>query len=628
MLVSFLVLSLFNLSVLISSSKLPTIFSFSNIGECAVHVKELTSIPYQGQRLIEQFVLPSINEGNVWTFWSPNQSEIIKPTLNFFEQCSLNIVVDEKEHPNTSSMNHYFERNLYTLKPWKYSTFLIVRPNYAVAYPNVSLRLDHKLFAYSIDCEDLHCSKSFRYFAFEKVSRNWVKLRLEASFASLFLEGKTDDLSKLEIDWLVSGVTDPYPQCLKTFWHKIPSCSHNGFTIQTLKSRLNFTYTQSSYGYESKNPYGLIAYSLKLRHLNNFRDIFRISLDAHGELNILYGDFYVRRERIEFQAFSSPFLPNLWLLFYTSTLFSTLTMFSNRSLKDSGYIKRLTFAVSSMYRLLMGQELCRKKLGFVLLSFSITIITNLYKNEITSKLIAQPSKEIIKDLVDLIDKGYRVTYPEYRPDPISRETARQQMLQDWFRNAYKIRDRNPSVYEESRLYPMKSDWWNESEFLETMTNPKEKTGYVFSDDQLSDRIQYLAMLYHKEPKFSYHIMKEPVYRDWYFNKFENVMSHKQVELTNLFRENGLFAFWSRLIRNLYELQVRTRFGSEAGTQPSEVFIFLPNLAPVFIILVALLLCTSAAFLGEIIHADFFSCSGGFLMRFGSFITAETNVESY
>jgi len=417
----------------------------------------------------------------------------------------------------------------------------------------------------------------------------------------------THQLAKPILDWQAVGKRAPYPECLQTHWiPQVPNihdqCHFHDILVNSLAYHLNFSFVQSSTSISlsgSSNPSGLLLTSVRITKPSDL-NTGTASLLAKYDESFLYCDFKTLSERIPFDAIWSALHHIIWILIFLSLILSIIVLTLTDKLKQEKYVhdrisipkslsSQIAHQVLKVFRILLDQDLdlrSQSTIFILILSFNFMTVTNIYRNEITSKLIVRPPRVVLKDLVDLAKNGYRITYRNKYKTQEERE-KRRRVNGRLFKLIMEMKN-SAALFDNLKYGPMKSLGLNESEFANAIGNPKAKTAMYFTDNYYEPRGPgFLFTLKLHKPQYVCQLTEGEAMGFFYYAYFHSRISQEQKEMTELFRETGLLNLWKGLVVGVTELRNRNRASKVATLTGGDVrrkFIVISNLIPVFSII--------------------------------------------
>ncbi len=281
-------------------------------------------------------------------------------------------------------------------------------------------------------------------------------------------------------------------------------------------------------------------------------------------------------------AWFSPFELRVWIvLLFTSIIVSlVLAGFSRQWLVSIAFV-----SMGSLLRQcqpLPKQNLLGKfgaGLGLLLLfDFMAFEITSIYENTVTSELIAPIPIKIVKDLVDLIDAGFKVHYYEdYTSPPI---------LEKLFKLPFIARNM-------SHKFSM-NDFLNTYDPSNVNLESKKMARFIWGQ---SNYIEYYFKVLQRQIKAEEcYYVKNLMSSGFAVLAFQIADREDFVKMIGSFREAGLLQFWTDLEKYLHRLILEAGYFGKLSEQPLELIV-LTNLSSLFIFWISLLGFALVVFLG-------------------------------
>ena len=121
-------------------------------GMCTTHIKTFSEHPYT-QDVYSKLIQDNI-DNQIWTLWSShNDSNHVTPILQFYEICSINIIIEAPTpEPEHVRLLQYSKNILYIYREWTHSLLIFVRLSCSKRYHNSILKYPHRLYLHFVDC--------------------------------------------------------------------------------------------------------------------------------------------------------------------------------------------------------------------------------------------------------------------------------------------------------------------------------------------------------------------------------------------------------------------------------------------------------------------------------------------
>jgi hypothetical protein len=196
-------------------------------------------------------------------------------------------------------------------------------------------------------------------------------------------------------------------------------------------------------------------------------------------------------------------------------------------------------------------------------------LTWIYENTVTSELIVPASTKIIKDLVDLVDAGYKVEYTANKGVDV--DTYFQEVFASTFIH---------------RNVPHK---FRKNDFISINANKSDLSRYGNSDNKLAfffiatpDVVAYwLVNIKIATQNQKCYNIKTPISATFDLAYFETADREELVKMVGRFREVGLIQFWSDLAKYLDKLVTERGYYGKLPVEQLEILTLI-NLASLFI----------------------------------------------
>jgi hypothetical protein len=298
-------------------------------------------------------------------------------------------------------------------------------------------------------------------------------------------------------------------------------------------------------------------------------------LMMYASAYLLYSDCSTRDQIISMQAWTGSISSDVWALFACTLVVVVFVVGIEKGRSEhtnSVSIGSLDNALIGTARLVLRQGMPTVHKGLILcviFCHTMTILTNVYENKLTSQIIVPPTKSAM-DIFDFLLKGETIAYVD---------TAPIIHLTNWLAQQHK--DPLPKVTSE-RIAFLQNDIIGLATFgskpavfqflreqdLKTLINPKFRTANC-------DRFA----------------VPNSMYKLSLLHRFQHALRARFVHMTNLFLENGIDQFWKEQREIEKEMLVQKRFRYHNTTDSSALhgnLISFWNLIPFLIVSVSLL----------------------------------------
>jgi len=259
-----------------------TLVNIESLGFPTLHIRLISD------ELISKILLDRIIHSNklfcLLTIVNNNFSRIIQPLISFHESFTINILIEDYR---TTFIRHHFNYvhlSNYALLSWKYSNFIVVRPNCASSALLASHRYPHRFFLYFVSCRFNHPNDDRRFPNYRLVfgghrtiSMNAVYPGISSVFDELTPKAFSNFLQPINLNTPhASSLLRFCKNCLGTV-SKV-YCGYEEMFISELKSILNFTINKNLHRpTRAFNPSGTISVN-KILNSNSLQEIRSTSI--------------------------------------------------------------------------------------------------------------------------------------------------------------------------------------------------------------------------------------------------------------------------------------------------------------------------------------------------------------
>jgi len=260
------------------------------------------------------------------------------------------------------------------------------------------------------------------------------------------------------------------------------------------------------------------------------------------------------------ENFISPLPGSVWLWFLISILFGAVFLYCREIFNSeavtaktvTGHFFLFFKSFSTFYKSIVEQEGNYKMKMLIVYSFSILLITSLYKNDISTGLIAPIRPEPLKDIIEVVyTNGYNVLLPTRKSNEGEENIS---ILTRSVENYFRRKNQYP-LFDISRVEgaPLGLDFLNAKDLFFNRLN---KTAILHHLNQIEFEIFQEALHSLQEEYFCQSAI-EPITVDPQFMKFSNYLNAKMMSYMELFRTNGLIGLWKRSEHYHYGLRTKT-----------------------------------------------------------------------
>jgi hypothetical protein len=599
---------------------------------CTVHLKSYAHLLPIKEFRAESIINSILTENqNLWTMWNVNSSSTsISPEIRFYEQCTINIIVESKYGVEPKLLEHYMSSTRYDQSQLlSHSTFIFVRQSCFNVFGRPIINGVNQIFVHYDGCPWPYIKDRIMPQVFPNtmiVHSNRLPPQYWKSNYIIFLNESTKNiynhedrlpselvrkiLSKGEV--LIYFTMNPvpvYPNCLeRPQYHDVQECHSDDYYLQSLQKTLNFTVEPDSSQTVWENPDVMWAFATRIKaiqyhqkYLNSFH--FR---GSHS-FEVLYCEVEKRKNAIAFKALWEPVRPEIWIMGAMSVTAIALVLtgagkFDRKIINIfCRVICRLFSNLLLVYRVVFAQDISSQSTWLIriILSFSAFILLRNYENEITSSLIAPDPPIVVNDLTELmINHNYSIFYYPtiagrwYEEDvrliydAYYLPTLKIPFLRRKMEDKFRTEKAHPCIARDIRFC-----------LHEIALNLTMKISLLTDNDEFNNDIyfRHLTAL----AKFKgvlCHFTKESVREQFIFSNMYNHLRLLISETTKRFESTGLFLHWEERVKvdtkhgRPYEPMPweKARFGPEgsrtqSNTDFEETFIELVHLIPVIII---------------------------------------------
>jgi hypothetical protein len=313
------------------------------------------------------------------------------------------------------------------------------------------------------------------------------------------------------------------------------------------------------------------------------------SATSHGHMvfakgYLLYSDCITRDQIISMEAWTGSISSNVWILFaFTLVIVNLVVCIEKGRLEhmNSVLISSLERALLGITRLVLRQGIPSVDKGLVLIVIfchAMTLLTNVYENELTSRIIVPHAKSAM-DIFDFLLKGETIAY--ISTGPIA-------LLTNWLAQQHK----NPIPSVKARLVSFQEN----DRYTLTFGSKPPVFQFLLEHD-----LKTLLNPRFRTDNCDRFVVKNSIYEIPLFRKFQHALRARFVYMSHLLRENGIDQYWRGQKELEKQLGFERSFRSHNITDISALegsVISLWNLVPFFIVFVSFLSTALLIFTGE------------------------------
>jgi hypothetical protein len=577
---------------------------------CTVHLKYFSSDGLVAKDTFESVVLS--NKGTaLLTLWS-NDSLLVSPIIQFFEQCSINILI-EKQSLILSSTRQFLIYTNYASRGPLHSIYILIKWECAerAHYEPQALQMELSLFAHFMGtCKnDRKAFRNFPSFSFIPFALNngsatgiFSPIQIQG-YDSIFVKPSLHpNHPSYTIDCVSATVRGNGLSCFRNL--RLQRCnSYRQFLLGHLEGLLNFTCRYKTVYYDRRgksasNGFGWIMMDALL----DDRGLDFVNLrtpEGTTSAKIAYCDFTNRNSRLQLQDWIKPMETNIWVALAVSMFASAILccLHWDTNLESFEFDKILFEASAVIFvGLVLRQYSSKIKHHVLFSSFALAILTlvTLYETQITVELVAPRKPLVIKDLAELVHEK------EYRIYMIAHSEAHKLKEMDYLNNHLNLIGENRLLNYEDVIF---APGFNLSFFGKQGVGDETKRVAMFDRPSLDPSIDLLTFIRKQNPTVNCYYVKRPAGSDWIVAIFNNIMGLKQIKLFRKFFNAGLAEMWKKLAlsRKLSKFRAMSRRKDERerGNNSGDNHIRLENLNSILIALEVLITIAFLLLLSEV-----------------------------
>jgi len=361
-------------------------------------------------------------------------TENVKPSLDFNEQITLNIIIETSNNKRIFEEYQYhdlFGASHYSYRDQRHAIFILIRQSCSTFVVPFAHIVQLQLFFHYVGCNDiLHSAPIYRFpLIYVHIQGRGINIFLyyaefDGPFYTFGVSNKKElrassemQLYHIEADFLC------FPFCLKSYWKMSETnamngrCTYNLILLQNLQLALNFTVRfldepitihlqfyvlVEGSAYESTN-----YFSNYLIHTDN-EETYPFYCEHIDEHNVI----------ASFSPLAQPFSREVWLtitvlLFVLSCV--GIVMRKDQEVNLSLKIVLIGFFSSLflMFRTFIRHEITHTNWIVSLLSFIGVLVSSLYENDITSRLIVPSPPFVYDNIIELLQNNFTILYPVF-----------------------------------------------------------------------------------------------------------------------------------------------------------------------------------------------------------------------
>jgi hypothetical protein len=557
---------------------------------CTAHVKYFPLDTSFGPRdAYEGFVL-SNKEYSLFTLWS-NESLHVSPVIQFFEQCSVNIIFQNPAPNLKTSVNFLKNMNFYGTGPL-HSVYIFMQWNCddEIEYEEEALGLDLSVYLQYLNrtCESVQKEidgvfPNFRLLPFRVSSSYAFLLRVPRGGkpeSSIFI--RKPKLNKNFTPNCISSIKSKYHSYSCLHLREKHKCIYRHFVLSHLQTALNFSCKYINRGdfhvYGHPNPLGFLHFDRSimgkgLREVNPY--IKSWIPEGLTKTLIVYCDFKGSSDRLKIQAWTNPMELHVWIALGVSVL--VCAAFSCAFEPNSGWGSNAFWLIGIILR--QYSTAIQRSILLTAFGLAALTLTSMYENFITIELIAPTKAFPATDLGQLaLDRKYQIYLESFEnpPDSLRIEYLNQYLAEDPKKKRL-LTEKNV-VYFFATKNPT----------LEELGDMKKKVAFLVGGITTGMETVYLRKVSVINPSRECNYVKIPHSMEPLFAEFRNTGSSEQIKIMSYFLEAGFLYAWENTrvyVMQLNNEHIRRIMDSAKDTEEfdeaDEDYLTLVNLVSIF-----------------------------------------------
>jgi hypothetical protein len=554
---------------------------------CTVHLKYFHIEGLVPRDIVENLVTSNINSV-IFTIWS-KVSLLVKPILNFFEECSINILIDRFTSLRSGYVPRFLYYTYYGGRGPLHSVYILI--NWECTniheYESRAVQMEMSLFLHIPRfCKDfkdeIGISAKFPTYSLVPFPFTDGTATAKGMFSqmtrsdSIFVKPSlpTSDFP-YTIDCASSLGKGNGRSCFKNV--RLKHCnSYRQIFLGHLEGLMNFTcryipvYRYS--GQKGRSYFGSIILDGILN--GQAHDNMNIP-EGTTSIQIMYCDFTHIENRLELRAWIKPMGRNAWItLVLTILICAALCCVQWNQNQRTLEIKISCLLANSivLFGIVLRQYSTKIRLSILFTTFALAALTltSMYETEITVEILAPRKPSIIKDLAELIHEQ------KYRLLILAKTVEHKAFELEYLRNYMKLVNEKRTLTEKNVEFFGNS---NSSLFGRAGMGDKSKRMAMFDQFSLDPEPTLLSVVRKRNPKLHCNYVKRPLGNDWILAMFSNNMGLTQIKLFKCFLNSGLTDFWKSLVLSKITNSYRTMHINDEVNEikDDKIYITLENL---------------------------------------------------
>jgi hypothetical protein len=592
---------------------------------CSVHIKTTSSHDVKQHCITEELIIANPDTA-VWTVWSNNLT-YVKPIAEFFEQCSINILIEAsatlKKENIFAQQRKFFHSTKYIGRGPLHSIYVLIKaecPSTEFIHQQAYM-LSMTLYVHFLnECReqpvmnntvpsDLFPSHFFLPVSEEKGSQLVKRKDLQSIFQTRPVKRTTQSF---KIDCLAMDPGNQTRPCLQSFLKQEDMASRNyclyrDFVNQHLQSILNFTcnhYSYTAYMNERvRSKFGYILFDVYVDKHSSLQGLANPKTSEESiKSQIAYCNFRTLERRLSVEAWIRPIQMSVWIALigtiaacacYTF-LAKMKTTLNSVSFETYNFLSHAVIATGILLR---QHSTKSRQILLTLLSLATLTISSMYESLVTVELLVPHKPTQVNDLAELV---HGLKYKIVLQGVIKLE----QDLNLENLNDYLRRVKCPNLLTTQHVIFMNRTT-NMNKNLSRESKKRVASLVQATSEKSKDQLRVLNI---RNPKANCQFVKKILGYELIFLVFGNAMGQIQMQLFKQFYHSGLIEHWKQLATSQSEaVNGRShKFKTFTDTQ-----ILLRSLIPVYFLCVSLL--TSAVFV-LLAEMSVERCSKNYLAR--------------
>jgi hypothetical protein len=584
---------------------------------CSVHIKTTSSRDVEDHSITEELIIANPDTA-VWTVWSNNLT-YVKPIAEFFEHCSINILIEQVVSiSDTSTLNKkgifaqqrkFFHSTKYIGRGPFHSIYVLIKAECPSTefIDQQAYMLAMTLYVHFLnECSEqpvmnntvplaLFPSHFFLPVSEEKGSKLVKRKDLQSIFQT---PPEKITIKSFNIDCLAMDPGNQNRPCLGSFLKQedIASrnyCLYRDFVNQHLQNILNFSCNHYSYtAYKNqrvRSKFGYILFDVYVDKHSSLQGLANPKTSEESiKSQIAYCDFRTLERRLSLKAWIRPIEMSVWIALICTIAACAVSTFlaKVKTRHDSVSFETYNFlshAVIATGILVRQHSTKSRQILLTLLSLP-TLISSMYESLVTVELIAPHKPTQVNDLAELVHGlEYKIV--------IKGVTELEDDLNLENLNDYLRRVKCPNLLTTKHVIFMNHNT-NMNENLSWESKERLASLVQATSERSKERLRVLNI---RNPKANCQFVKKILGYELIFLVFGNAMGQIQMQLFKQFYPSGLIEHWKQL--------ATSQSGAVNGRSHkfktfNDTQILLISLLPIYFLWVSLLASSAFILLAE------------------------------